>query len=101
MVSLDQRRWLQWLLEAKKRFGVSILNYAVTSVHLIMTDVRGKEPFPRYSIDHGEDGAGIQPEEESKESLGEKGHREKKHHLTNGGENGKSKKRTREDAQSK
>jgi len=96
MVSLDQRRWLQWLLEAKKRFGVSILNYAVTSVHLIMTDVRGKEPFPRYSIDHGEDGAGIQPEEESKESLGEK-----KHHLKNGGENGKSKNGTREDAQSK
>ena len=26
----DQRRWLQWLSEAKKRFGVSILNYAVT-----------------------------------------------------------------------
>ncbi len=30
----DRRRWLQWLWEAKKRFGVSILNYAVTSNHI-------------------------------------------------------------------
>jgi len=37
----DQHRWLQWLFEAKKRFGISILNYAVTSnhVHLIMKDI--------------------------------------------------------------
>jgi hypothetical protein len=56
---------------------------------------------PDHAIDHGEDGAGIQPEEESKESIGGKGHREKKHHLKNGGENGKSKNGTREDAQSK
>jgi hypothetical protein len=33
--------------------------------------------------------------------IGEKGHREKKHHLKNGGKNGKSKNGTREDAQSK
>jgi len=32
---------------------------------------------PDHAIDRGEDGAGIQPKEESKESLGEKGHREK------------------------
>jgi hypothetical protein len=31
--SLDQHRWLQWLYEAKKRFGISILNYGVTSNH--------------------------------------------------------------------
>ena len=30
--SRDQHRWLQWLYEAKKRFGISILNYGVTSV---------------------------------------------------------------------
>ena len=23
----DRRRWLQWLFEAKKRYGISILNY--------------------------------------------------------------------------
>lgn len=45
----DQRRWLRWLFEAKKRFGVSILNYSVTSnhVHLIMTDVKGKDLIPQ------------------------------------------------------
>lgn len=29
--SKDRRRWLQWLSEAKKRYGLKILNYAVTS----------------------------------------------------------------------
>jgi len=45
----DQRRWLQWLFEAKKRFGVSILNYAVTSnhVHLIVKDDQGEEVIPQ------------------------------------------------------
>jgi putative transposase len=40
----DQRRWLQWVFEAKRRYGVSILNYSVTSnhVHLIMRDPKGK-----------------------------------------------------------
>ncbi|BBO66623.1 hypothetical protein DSCA_05530 [Desulfosarcina alkanivorans] len=26
----DKRRWLQWLYEAKKRYGLVILNYTVT-----------------------------------------------------------------------
>jgi putative transposase len=45
----DQRRWLKWVFEAKKRFGVSILNYSVTSnhIHLIMKDVRGRDAIPR------------------------------------------------------
>ena len=30
----DRRRWLQWLLEAKKRYGLPILNYNVTSNHI-------------------------------------------------------------------
>jgi len=36
----DQRAWLNWVFEAKKLFGVSILNYSVTSnhIHLIMKD---------------------------------------------------------------
>jgi REP element-mobilizing transposase RayT len=40
---------LQWLFEAKKRFGVSILNYAVTSnhVHLIVKDDQGEEVIPQ------------------------------------------------------
>ncbi len=47
--SRDQRRWLQWLFEAKKRFGVSILNYTVTSnhIHLIIRDCRKREAIPQ------------------------------------------------------
>lgn len=45
----DRRRWLQWLFEARKRFGVSILNYSVTSnhIHLILMDIEGKETIPQ------------------------------------------------------
>ena len=36
----DKRRWLHWLFEAKKRYGLSILNYVVTSnhIHLLVVD---------------------------------------------------------------
>ncbi len=27
----DRKRWLEWLFEAKKRYGLQILNYTVTS----------------------------------------------------------------------
>ena len=30
----DRRRWLQWLFEAKRRYGLLILNYTVTSNHI-------------------------------------------------------------------
>ncbi|OIO69892.1 MAG: transposase [Zetaproteobacteria bacterium CG12_big_fil_rev_8_21_14_0_65_55_1124] len=38
--SKDRKRWLQWLFEAKKRFGLSILDYMVTSnhIHLLVVD---------------------------------------------------------------
>ena len=34
----DKRNWLKWLLEARKRFRLSILNYAITSnrIHLLV-----------------------------------------------------------------
>lgn len=32
--SKDRKRWLQWLYEAKKRYGLEILNYTVTSNHI-------------------------------------------------------------------
>ena len=32
----DRKRWLQWLFEAKKRFGLDILNYTVTSNHIVV-----------------------------------------------------------------
>ncbi len=30
----DKRNWVKWLLEARKRFGLSVLNYAITSNHI-------------------------------------------------------------------
>lgn len=38
--SRDRTRWLQWLFEAKKRYGLQILNYVVTSnhIHLLVVD---------------------------------------------------------------
>ena len=36
----DRHRWIQWLFEAKRRFGLVVLNYIVTSnhTHIIMKD---------------------------------------------------------------
>ena len=44
----DRRCWLRWLFEAKKRYGLCILNYIVTSnhVHLLVMDT-GRESIPR------------------------------------------------------
>ena len=38
----DRKRWRHWLFEAKKRFGLSVLNYIVTSnhAHLLVVDTR-------------------------------------------------------------
>jgi putative transposase len=40
--SRDRRRWIYWLFEAKKRYGLSILNYVVTSnhIHLLVVDTK-------------------------------------------------------------
>lgn len=39
----DRQRWRYWLFEAKKRYGLNVLNYIVTSnhIHLLVSD-RGK-----------------------------------------------------------
>lgn len=46
--SKDRQRWLHWLLEAKKRYGLSILNYTVTSnhIHLWVADDKGQNVIP-------------------------------------------------------
>ncbi len=41
--SKDRRRWLRWLCEAKKRYGLVILNYAVTSNHIHLLVVGSEE----------------------------------------------------------
>ncbi|ODS33041.1 MAG: hypothetical protein SCARUB_01803 [Candidatus Scalindua rubra] len=46
--SKDRKRWIHWLFEAKKRFGLRILNYAVTSnhIHLLVID-SDREVIPK------------------------------------------------------
>ena len=45
----DRRRWLQWLFEAKKRYGIRILNYMVTSnhIHLLVVDGGRRDVIPK------------------------------------------------------
>lgn len=38
----DKKRWVYWLFEAKKRFGLRILNYTVTSNHIHLLVYDGK-----------------------------------------------------------
>lgn len=44
----DRKRYLHWLFEAKKRYGLSVLNYIVTSnhIHLLVIDT-GKDVIPK------------------------------------------------------
>jgi putative transposase len=44
----DRRRWLSWLFEAKKRYGLKVLNYVVTSnhIHLLVVD-NGPDVIPK------------------------------------------------------
>jgi len=45
----DRHRWLQWLYEARKRYSLVILNYAVTSnhIHLLVQDANGRNGIPK------------------------------------------------------
>ena len=45
----DRRRWLQWLFEAKKQYGLPILNYTVTSnhIHLLVMDDGDRNVIPK------------------------------------------------------
>mgnify|MGYP002066177361 FL=1 len=38
----DKKRWIHWLFEAKKRFGLTILNFTVTSNHIHLLVYDGK-----------------------------------------------------------
>jgi hypothetical protein len=56
LMSRDQyvtqvRRYLRWLFEAKKRFGLSVLNYMVTSnhVHFLVKDT-GRHVSADYAV---------------------------------------------------
>lgn len=45
----DRKRWQYWLFEAKKRYGLQVLNYMVTSnhIHLLAVDGGDREVLPR------------------------------------------------------
>jgi putative transposase len=45
----DRRRYLQWLWEAKKRYGLMLLNYMLTSnhIHLLVVDDGDRDVIPR------------------------------------------------------
>ena len=45
----DRLRYLYWVFEARKRFGLCVLNYTVTSnhVHLLVKDIGGKDVIPK------------------------------------------------------
>ena len=45
----DRQTWLDWLFEAKKRFGTIILDYMATSnhIHLLVYDAEGGETIPK------------------------------------------------------
>lgn len=47
--SKDRNRWLQWLFQAKKRYGLSILNYMVTSnhIHLLVAGDDNRDVIPK------------------------------------------------------
>jgi REP element-mobilizing transposase RayT len=38
----DKKRWAHWLFEAKKRFGLTILNDTVTSNHIHLLSMMAK-----------------------------------------------------------
>ena len=45
----DKRRYLQWLFEAKRHYGLTILNYTVTSnhIHLVVVDDGDRDTISR------------------------------------------------------
>ncbi len=47
--SKDRHRYLQWLYQARKRYGLALLNYMVTSnhIHLFVVDTGKKDVIPK------------------------------------------------------
>ena len=45
----DKKRWLHWLFEARRRYGIIILNYIVTSnhIHLVVASDRNPDVIPK------------------------------------------------------
>jgi len=66
----DRHRWMNWLYKARKQYGLTVLDYMVTSnhIHLLVYDHAGREVIPG-SAPGGKNRSGIQPEEKKKRRL--------------------------------
>jgi REP element-mobilizing transposase RayT len=67
----DRRRYLHWLFEAKKRFGLSVLNYMITSnhVHLLVKDTGPNVIADSMQLIAGRTAPGIQSAQRSAGSV--------------------------------
>jgi putative transposase len=54
-------RYLHWVFEAKKRFGLCVIDYMVTSnhIHLLVKDTGSKRHCPGYAAHRRAHGAGV------------------------------------------
>jgi len=64
----DRGRWLRWLFEAKRRYGLDILNYTVTSDQGTSRQVKGagdhyklREPEVAYNVHYGREMGCLRP----------------------------------------
>ncbi len=59
----DRRKWISWLFEAKKRYGLSILNFNVTSNHIHLPKSGSgselRERVTAYNADLGPENDGL------------------------------------------
>lgn len=48
-LKMDRQRWLHWLYKARKRYGLVVLNFTVTSnhIHLLVFDEKGRDVIPQ------------------------------------------------------
>ncbi len=58
----DRRCYVYWVFEAKKRFGLCVLNYIVTSnhVHLLVKDTGGNVIAAEHAVHRRSNRAGVQ-----------------------------------------
>ena len=50
--SKDRKRWVHWLFESRKRYGLSVLNYMITAnhIHLLVVDQGNSEIPPSMQL---------------------------------------------------
>ena len=46
----DRERWIQWLFEAKKRYGLQVLDFTVTSNHIHLLVIENEKDVVSKSL---------------------------------------------------